>query len=117
MIQVLEGEVYSVMSVMGLVILRPGKHKEGSEAPGRSTGNGPLGKVLVIMTDNELENELPWRKLDKEQQLLEKESSINVVTETVGLTLLLDVSIEGVPVASVADTGARSTIISRSMFP
>ena len=70
----------------------------------------------MTMTDSELENDLARRRLDKEQQLLEEESSIKIVTGAVGPTLLLDVSIEGVPVAAVADTGAQSTIISRSML-
>ena len=70
----------------------------------------------MTMTDTELEKELAQHKLDKEQQLLEEESSIKVVTEAVGPTLLLGVSIEGVPVTAVADTGAQSTIISRSML-
>ena len=68
----------------------------------------------MILTDGELEDELARRKLEKEQQFLEEEteSSIKTVTGAVGPTLLLDVSIEGVPVAAVADTGAQSTIIS-----
>ena len=41
------------------------------------------------MTDTELDNELAWHRLDKEQQLLEEESSIKVLTEAVGPTSLL----------------------------
>ena len=92
--------------------------KKSAEAPGRSKGSDPPGRVFVTMTDAELENELARRKLGKEQQLLEEpqESSIKVVTGAVGPTLLLDVCIEGVPVSAVVDTGAQSTIISRPML-
>ena len=38
------------------------------------------------------------------------------VTGAVGPTLLLDVCVEGVEVAAVVDTGAQSTIISRSLL-
>ena len=69
----------------------------------------------MTMADSKLENELAWHKPDKEQQSLKEESCCIKVSLTgaVGQTLLLDVSIEGVPVAAVADTGAQST---RSMF-
>ena len=70
----------------------------------------------MTMTGSELENELARHRLHNEQQLLEEESSIKIVTGAVGPTSLLDVSIKGVPVAAVADTGAQSTIISRSML-
>ena len=67
-----EVEAYSVIPVISLVTLpgiAPNKHK-GSEASGRSRA----GKVLVTMTDTELE--LMTRcKLNKEHQLLEEDSS------------------------------------------
>ena len=92
----------------------PNKQRRGAEAPGRSWGNEPLGRVLVTITDTELENELARRKLEKEQLLLAEpqESSIKVVTGAVGPTLLFDVCIEGMPVSAVVDTGAQSTILS-----
>ena len=39
-----------------------------------------------------------------------------MVTGAVGPTLLLEVSVGGVPVSAVVDTGAQSTIISRSLL-
>ena len=55
--------------------------------------------------------ELSRRRLDKEQQLMETqvESSVNVVTGA-------DVSVEGVSVPALVDTGSQSTIISRSFL-
>ena len=65
-----------------------------------------------------MQSEIARRKLDREEQLLEtsNESSIKVVTGAVGPTLLLEVSVGGVPVSAVVDTGAQSTIISRSLL-
>ena len=93
----------------------PNKRGRSSEAPGRSE---PPARVLAAVTDAELESEIARRKLDREEQLLETstESSIKVVTGAVGPTLLLEVSVGGVPVSAVVDTGAQSTIISRSLL-
>ena len=72
---------------------------------------------------NELENILAQRCLSEEGQHL-TDVSMNVVsssvqcveTEAVGSTLCLQVSVEGVPVDALVDTGSQSTIISRSML-
>ena len=64
-------------------------------------------------SDQELEQELVRRKLDREQQLAnEPTQSVNVVTGAVGSSYLLDVYVEGLMVSALVDTGSQSTIIS-----
>ena len=67
----------------------------------------------MTITDTELENELARRNLEEQMLLAEpQESSIKVVTEAVGPTLLFNVCIEGMPVSAVVDSGAQSTVLS-----
>ena len=71
----------------------------------------------------ELEKLLSQRRLQEEQETLSKTSSSNstvttpeTVNKAVGDTVYLDVLMEDVPVRAMVDTGAQSTIISRSML-
>ena len=70
------------------------------------------------MSDEQLEQELSIRRLDKEQQLVQGsfESSVNMVTGAIGPSYWLQVSVEGVEVPALVDTGSQSTIISRSLL-
>ena len=71
------------------------------------------------LTEEQLEQMLASRRLSREQALLNG-SATNTVSAAgddvpaVGPTLLLNVSIEGFPVEAMVNTGAQSTIISRS---
>ena len=71
------------------------------------------------LTEEQLEQMLADRRLRREQSLF-GDNAINTIraedngVPAVGPTLLLDVSIEGLPVKATIDTGAQSTIISRS---
>ena len=93
-----------------------------AEAPGRSnTSNveASPGVSTDDLTDEQLEQVLADRRLRPEQALLSGSATNTVCTESTGVpavgpTLLLDVSIEGLPVKAMVDTGAQSTIISRS---
>ena len=68
-------------------------------------------------SDKELEQELTRRKLDKEQQLADEPTkSVDVVTSAVGSAYLLDVSVGGLVVSALVDTGSQSTIISREFL-
>ena len=75
--------------------------------------------LLKSLSDQQLEGILAARHCSKEQKLL-KSDQINVSTVTadgttpaLGATLELDVTIEGVQVCAMVDTGAESSIISR----
>ena len=96
------------------------KPKQGAEAAGRSRGSSVGSKVLVTMadlSDQQLKDELAQRMLDKEQQMLtEPYSTVKVVSGAVGPNLLFDISVEGVAVAAMVDTGSQATIISRSLL-
>ena len=74
------------------------------------------------LTEDELEKLLAERRLAHEQTLLASADSSHTNTvqasrncaQAVGSTLMLDISIDGVSVTAMVDTGAQSTIISRS---
>ena len=96
------------------------KPRQGAEATGRSRGSSVGSKVLVTMadlSDQQLKDELAQRLLDKEQEMLtEPYSTVKVVSGAVGPNLLFDISVEGVAVAAMVDTGSQATIISRSLW-
>ncbi len=77
---------------------------------------------MADLSDEQLETILRQRRCTQEQGLLEThKSAVNVVTgsgspKAVGSTLELDVIISGVKVAAMVDTGAQSSIISRSFL-
>ena len=96
------------------------------EAPGRSK-NSNTSTVEAVqpivpeeLTESQLEQLLANRLLARERSVLAEESDTNTVTasgehaKAVGSLIHLDVCIEGVPVRAMVDTGAQSTIISRS---
>ena len=96
-----------------------------AEAPGRSqvANTGAVGASIQLiaddLTDDQLERMLADRRLCREQALLSGSATNTVHADNadvpaVGPTLLLDVLIEGLPVKATVDTGAQSTIISRS---
>ena len=96
-----------------------------AEAPGRSrVANTAAVKAspsvkVDDLTEEQLEQMLVDRRLLCEQSLLHGSATNTIRAEddelpAVGPTLLLDVSIEGLPVKATIDTGAQSTIISCS---
>ena len=70
------------------------------------------------LSDRELEQELSKRRLEKELQLASDfvESSVNVVTGAVGPSYWLHITVEGLSVSALVDTGSQSTITSRSLL-
>ena len=70
------------------------------------------------LSDEQLAKKLCKRRLDREQELVEEcmESSVNVVTEAVRPSYWLQISVEGVIVPVLVDTGSQSTIISRPLL-
>ena len=95
------------------------KHRRGAEAPGRSQdSNSRLVTSAAGWSDEQLEEDLTKRRLEKEQELINgcTESSVNVVTGAVGPSYWLQTSVEGVVVPALVDTGSQSTIISRSLL-
>ena len=96
-----------------------------AEAPGRSnvsstrTVEASPDVKADDLTEEQLEQMLANCRLRREQSLLSGSVTNTVRAEdnsvpAVGPTLLLDVSIEGLPVKATIDTGAQSTIISCS---
>ena len=74
-------------------------------------------RSVADCSDRELEQELTRRRLDQEQQLADDPTmSVNVVTGPVGSVYLLDVSVGGLVVSALVDTGSQSTIISRAFL-
>ena len=74
------------------------------------------------LSEDELESLLAQRRLQKEKYLLTEtckgdvacvQSTPKGLKSNVGPSLLLDMTIGGVPVAAVVDTGSQSTIVSR----
>ena len=94
------------------------KQKRGAEAPGKQKHSKTRLVSVDELSDRELEQELSKRRLEKEQQLASEsaESSVNVVTGAVGPSYWLQVTVEGLPVSALVDTGSQSTIISRSLL-
>ena len=70
------------------------------------------------LSDRELEQELSKCRLEKEQQLASEsvESSVKVVMGAVGPSYWLQITVEGLSVSALVDTGSQSTIISRSLL-
>ena len=71
--------------------------------------------------EQELGSMLAEKRLQKETQLARGESTIRHVAtvekaEAVGPTLWLNVTVEGVPVDAMVDSGSESTIISQRML-
>ena len=95
---------------------RRDRSKRRTEALGRSV----IPRALVTtseLTDEQLQEEIARRKLCKEQDSLDSVSTIQVVTGgAVGPVMVMDVSVEGVKVKGVVDTGSQSTIISRKFL-
>ena len=106
-----------------------------TEAPGRSAqtgaavyqyqsvGAGELPVQAADLTESQLENLLAERRLNREQRELAEEgdrsqtSAVHASEEkagAVGALLHVDLNIEGLPVKAMVDTGAQSTIVSRS---
>ena len=96
------------------------------EAPGRSANLNAVGARADSesgkdLSEEELERLLADKRLAREQGLLSESGSSKANTvlssdtcaHAVGSTLEMEVSIEGVPVKALIDTGAQSTIISR----
>ena len=76
--------------------------------------------TVTDMTDQQLEQELASRRLNREQALLTDPKpsdggKVNVVKGAVGPTLMLELFVEGLQ-AAVVDTASNSTIISRPML-
>ena len=94
------------------------KRKRGAEAPGKQKDSKTRLVSVDELSDRELEQELSKRRLEKEQQLASASagSSVNVVTGAVGPSYWLQVTVEGLPVSALVDTGSQSTIISRSLL-
>ena len=102
-----------------------------TEAPGRSAqtantgsvGAGELPVHAADLTESQLENLLAERRLNREQRELAEEgdrsqtSAVHASEEkagAVGALLHVDFDIEGLPVKAMVDTGAQSTIVSKS---
>ena len=95
-----------------------------SETPGRSKptnagSSSNAGTMAADLTEDELEQLLAQKRLAKEGALLpSSNNTVNAASEgkagAIGSLLEVEVNIEGVPVKALLDTGAQSTIISRS---
>ena len=100
---------------------KKGRKGGGAEATGRSSMPNKVLSTVTDMTDQQLEQELASRRLNREQALLtDPEPSdggkVNVVKGAVGPTLMLELFVEGLQAAAVVDTASNSTIISRPML-
>ena len=92
------------------------------EAPGRSNvaNTGVVGAIPAdSLTEEQLEQMLADRRLRREQSLLDSSVTSTVcagegTVPAVGPVLSLEVTIEGLPVRAMVDTGAQSTLISRA---
>ena len=98
-----------------------------AEAPGRGKPSSTTSMITPVstleqMTDEQLEDILSKRKLEREQELLKEVAQVDVVraeegsSGAVGPILSLKIKIEGVDVDAMVDTGSQSTVISRSML-
>ena len=105
--------------------------KPQSEAPGKSTTSTSRSAAVKSesshpqkFTEKQLEEMLAKVRLEKEASLLHEQSAkvdtISAdkcaITDAVGSTLYVDLTIEGVPVQAMVDTGSQSTIISRDIL-
>ena len=108
----------------------PPSGRSAYEAHGRSTTETTSRTSAVEsnpkpeeLTEEQLEDLLSQRRLQREQALLsDSTSTASSVTASekdsraVGPTVYIDLLINGEPVRAMVDTGAQSTIISRSML-
>lgn len=95
-----------------------------TEAPGRfsQANTGAIGATKLSirtedLTENQLEKLLGDPRLKREKQELSQTNTVSASAEkarVVGTLLHVDVGIEGLSVLAMVDTGAQSTIISRS---
>ena len=77
-----------------------------------------------MFTEEQLEEMLARVRLEKEASLLYKQTAKvdtvsadkGAITDAVGPTLYVDLTIEGVPVQAMVDTGSQSTILSRDVL-
>ena len=106
--------------------------RKRKEATGRSGGNGGsrnLSRTAALtadlindIPDEELEQLLAQRRLQREQVMLEDDvSTVGTVTtsgqaDAVGPTLYFNMTVGGIPVKTMVDCGSQSTIISRSLL-
>ena len=105
--------------------------KSQNEARGRSTSTTSRSAAVKSessnpqkFTEEQLEEMLAKIRLEKETSMLQKQSAdvdtisaeTCAITDAVGPTLYVDLSIEGVPVQAMVDTGSQSTIISRDLL-
>ena len=104
------------------------------EAPGRTSSHNPSALTAALtaspsseLTEKQLEELLAERRLQRENELLQQASAttsaeVDAITAddcavgTVGLSLYLDLMIEGVRVSALVDTGSQATIIARSVL-
>ena len=90
----------------------------GAEAPGRpQESNSHVVTSVTQFSSAELE-ELCKRRLEGEQELLDAhlKSNVQVVTGAVGPSYWLELSVDGVVVSAMVDTGSQSTIVSRNFL-
>ena len=110
-------------------LVRDCPKRKGSEARGRSAGSRTAtleaGKAVVdaaTLTEEQLEEMLAERRLESEKELLKDVSITSTVTtsqysaEAVGPTVYADIHVDGILVKAMIDTGAQSTIVSRSLL-
>ena len=101
---------------------KKGRKGGGAEATGRNSQPSKVLNTVTDMTDQQLEQEVANRRLNKEQALLTDPApssgsgNVNVVKGAVGPTLLLELFVEGLKATAVVDTASNSTIISRPML-
>ena len=79
------------------------------------------GDTVTSLSDEQLEEILASKRCQSEQGLLNSSGQVSAVTAqgpaaAIGATLELDVKIEDVEVTAMVDTGAQSSIISRSVL-
>ena len=95
------------------------KQRRGAETPGKSQDSSScLVTSAAELSDEQLGEELNKGKLDKELELVNEciDSSVNVMTGAVGPSYWLQISVEGIVVPALVDTGSQSTVISRSLL-
>ena len=105
--------------------------KSQGEAPGKSSTSTSRSAAVKSesshpqkFTEEQLEEMLARVRLEKEASLLHKQmakvdtvsADKGAITEAVCPTLYVDLTIEGVPVQAMVDTGSQSTIISRDVL-
>lgn len=89
----------------------------GAEVTGRSSQPNEVLSIVADMTDQQLQQELANRKLNKEQSLLTNPEpsgvgKVNAIEGAIGPTLMLELFVMGLQAAAIVDTASNSTIIS-----